>query len=107
MDAALRSDTPAGFTWIKPEGGLYFWCRLPRNVNPAQLLTEAAGAGVSFLPGWSCFVDDPGPTHIRLNFSYPERDLIATGVERLFEALRKSGLRPRGQAHDAVATPPD
>ncbi|MCP4550016.1 MAG: PLP-dependent aminotransferase family protein [bacterium] len=106
MADALRKDAPSGFEWTKPKGGFYFWCRLPDEVERSQLLAESAAAGVSFLPGWPCFVDDPGCTYLRLNFSFAGKRAVETGVARLLEALHHSCRKQSISAREAGGTPP-
>ena len=42
-----RRRRPPGFTWNRPEGGFYVWCRLPEDVLPARLLAQAAAERVA------------------------------------------------------------
>lgn len=88
MDAALRAAAVPGLGWQRPQGGFYFWCRLPAGVRPAALLARAAEAGVSYLPGRACFADEPPAEFVRLNFSYPDEEQIREGVARLAGAIR-------------------
>jgi DNA-binding transcriptional MocR family regulator len=106
MDAALHRDAPDGLVWRKPEGGFYFWCRLPENVERSRLITRAADAGVSFLPGWSCYVDPPSESYVRLNFTYPPAERIPEGVARFLAAIRDISTRARPAALREGGTPP-
>jgi 2-aminoadipate transaminase len=88
VDRALREAAVPGLEWQLPAGGFYFWCRLPDGLPTGRLLSRAAETGVSFLPGRTCFVDDPGAGFARLNFTYPPADRVAEGVARFASALR-------------------
>ncbi len=88
VDRALREAAVPGLEWRRPAGGFYFWCRLPEGVRTSRLLARAAETGVSFLPGGTCFVDDPGAGFARLNFTYPPAERVAEGVGRFTAALR-------------------
>ena len=46
--------------WTVPEGGLYFWCRLPARVNAMSVLAECLAGSVSFVPGPQFYVDHAG-----------------------------------------------
>jgi len=92
--------------WERPQGGFYVWCRLPREVERSRLISAAAEAGVSFLPGWSCYVEDPGSSFIRLNFSFPREEQIEPGVARLMEAVARSSAGSHSLAGSGTGTRP-
>jgi len=106
MDAALRAGAVPGLTWQRPQGGFYVWCRLPAGIRASRLLTRAAEAGVSYLPGRPCFVDEPPAEYIRLNFSYPNESRIREGVARLLEAIRQEAGHARTEPLEAASTRP-
>ena len=106
MDAALREAAVPGLGWQRPQGGFYFWCRLPAGVRPAALLARAAEAGVSYLPGRACFADEPPAEFIRLNFSYPDEEQIREGVARLAAAIRQETGHPCATEIQAASTRP-
>jgi len=50
--AALeREFAGTGVRWNDPDGGFYFWVRLPSGVSSRTLLTVALEEGVAFVPG--------------------------------------------------------
>jgi len=106
MAAALRKNTVDGLSWTLPRGGFYFWCRLPEHVNRTQLLAAAASKNIAFLPGQSCFVEDPGRLYARLNFSAPSVSEIHEGVARLAEAIRESIAQKQTHRERAVPLRP-
>ena len=106
MHQALSSGRSQGMEWKKPKGGFYIWCRLTDRVDRSQLLSGAVNAGVSFLPGWSCFADEPGDTFLRLNFSYPTLEQISEGIARLKQIVRRLSSLPKAQVFEEVGTPP-
>jgi DNA-binding transcriptional MocR family regulator len=106
MDTALREAGVPGLGWQRPQGGFYFWCRLPAGVRPTALLARAAEAGVSYLPGRACFADEPPAEFIRLNFSYPDEGQIREGVARLAAVIRQESDRPRTTEIQAASTRP-
>ncbi|MBN2431723.1 MAG: PLP-dependent aminotransferase family protein [Acidobacteria bacterium] len=87
MEETLLESPPPGFTWRKPAGGFYFWCRCPEAVERTPLFSHAVEQKVTFLPGWACFNDEPEATFIRLNFSYPQPEEIRTGIRRLMRVI--------------------
>jgi DNA-binding transcriptional MocR family regulator len=106
MHRALSQSAPAGLTWTKPAGGFYIWCLLPEGSDRSRLLARAAESGVSFLPGWACFAQDPGRSHMRLNFAFPDPEQIEIGVSRLVAAVTHAACAPRGTLPETKVTPP-
>lgn len=83
----------AGFTWTRPEGGLFIWFSAPKGVDLGPLgpvWARCKDEGVIYVPGQYAFADEPTPpetNHARLCFGVPsERDLVE-GVRRLAAAL--------------------
>lgn len=100
MAAALRAEAPEGVSWATPGGGFYFWCRLPA-IAQAALLARAAEERVSYLPGMSCYVQEPAEHRVRLSFSHCPQDQIREGVARFMRAVRRAiraAAPPRARA---------
>lgn len=73
-----------------PEGGVYFWVRLPAGMDGGRLLIEAQKEGVTFIPGNLFYPDRKGGAdHIRLNFSYPSIAQINEGMSMLEKAMER------------------
>lgn len=88
--AALRETMPPGVRWTEPEGGLFIWVTCPPPIDTDVLFTEAAKAGVAFIPGAKFY---PAGTvrrdEMRLNFSYASEADLREGVGRLARLLRR------------------
>jgi 2-aminoadipate transaminase len=78
-----------GVNWTKPEGGLFLWATLPDHVDTKALFYDAIKHKVAFVPGESFYGQNPERNHMRINFSYPPRDRLAEGVERLAKCIEK------------------
>jgi DNA-binding transcriptional MocR family regulator len=87
MIAALERHCP-DLSFIRPEGGYFIWCRLPKGLSAKELLKEALGRGVSFLIGEIFYPDGRGQDRIRLTFTSQPPSAIEEGVRALGEALR-------------------
>ncbi|MFB0935355.1 MAG: PLP-dependent aminotransferase family protein [Propionivibrio sp.] len=83
MDEALRRHMPEGFSWTRPEGGMFLWVSGPRTMNAMAVLAEALAAGVAFVPGADFFPRGGGENHMRLNFSNAGSEVIRDGIARL------------------------
>src|SRR5262249_943272 len=81
--AALERDfSGTGVTWNDPEGGFYFWVKLPRGLDARELLTVALEEGVAFVPGDAFTVERDHSRALRFSISAPTPDRIDEGVRR-------------------------
>lgn len=88
MLSAIRQHLPPEVSYTVPQGGLFFWLRLPPGVSSLDLLPLALNAGVEFAPGSRFFpTPDEGLPFIRLNFATCAPDEIEKGIRRLSKAL--------------------
>ncbi|WP_424832618.1 PLP-dependent aminotransferase family protein [Ruegeria sp.] len=89
MLEALSQHMPDGVDWARPEGGMFVWVTLPRDMNGADLLAQALEtAKLAFVPGQAFYPDDTGANTIRLSFSNSDEDMIREGIRRLGVVLR-------------------
>ena len=88
LDAALRAEMPAGFSWTKPEGGMFLWVTGPQSLDAFELLQRAIAQKVAFVPGRDFFPADGGQNFMRLNYSNSTPDRIREGVRRLAALCR-------------------
>lgn len=89
MDEALRAEMPAGFSWTKPEGGMFLWITGPQGLDGLKLLERAITRQVAFVPGRDFFPAEGGANHLRLNFSNSTPERIREGVKRLATICRE------------------
>jgi DNA-binding transcriptional MocR family regulator len=90
MLAALAAEMPPGFTWTRPEGGMFIWLTLPEGFDAAALLQRAiAEARIAFVPGRAFHCDGSGANTLRLNFTLADPARIKDGVGRLGALLRR------------------
>jgi 2-aminoadipate transaminase len=88
MDACLREYLPDGYTWTKPDGGMFLWITGPAELDSSELLRRAVARKVAFVPGRDFFAGEGGKNHLRLNFSNSTPARIREGVSRLAELCR-------------------
>jgi 2-aminoadipate transaminase len=96
MRAALRRHFPPEIELWEPEGGLYFWARLPRTMKcgpGSKLFRDALSRDVLYVPGELCYGDDRArrkPGHeMRISFGGAAEKDIPEGIKRLAAACRK------------------
>ena len=96
MKLAIEKHFPPAVEWWEPEGGLYFWARLPRNVSTgikSKVFSTALKSDVLYVPGEICYADDPArrkPNHeMRISFGNASEKEIREGIKRLGKVLKK------------------
>ena len=83
LDDALRASMPAGYSWTRPDGGMFLWVTGPEHLDSLELLASAVQHNVAFVPGRDFFPADGGSNFMRLNFSNSTPERIREGVGRL------------------------
>ena len=80
-----------GVNWTRPEGGLFLWITVPETLSTLDLFYEAIEEKVAFVPG-EVFYPKAYKRHntMRINFSYPTKEQIVAGVERLSKVIKKA-----------------
>jgi 2-aminoadipate transaminase len=96
MKQAIVKHFPSTVEWWEPEGGLYFWARLPRQVPAgvkSKVFRTALQHDVLYVPGEICYANDPArrpPAHeMRLSFGNADETDIREGIRRLGKVLKK------------------
>jgi len=85
--ALARELAGTGIAWNDPDGGFYFWVRLPETVSARALLEVALEEGVAFVPGDAFAIDADHGNALRFSISAPTPDRIDEGVRRLRRAF--------------------
>ncbi len=93
--AHLMMDTmaetfPDFVTWTKPEGGLFLWGTIHKDVDTAELSKKCIANNVAFVPG-STFLDDVDKksNSFRLNYTTMPDEKIVLGIKKLAEVLKE------------------
>ena len=90
MLAAMGEYFPQGFTWSKPEGGMFIWAEGPPGMDALKLYDEAIENRVAFVPGRYFYTEEgAGSNTLRLNFTMADEATIRAAIERLAEAMKK------------------
>ncbi len=91
MIDALTEFWPDCCDWTLPEGGLFLWARVQKELNTDTFLRETAlEEKVAFVPGMHFYPNqDGGFNAMRLNFSYSTEEVIVEGIRRLGLALKR------------------
>lgn len=77
-------------SYVKPQGGLFIWAKLPDNVDMIEYVNKLLKRKVAVVPGTAFMIDDSKPCHyIRLNFSTPSDEDIVKGVKIMGEIAKE------------------
>ena len=75
--------------YVKPEGGLFVWCELPKEVDMLEFCSKAVERKVAVVPGTAFTMDENDKTNcFRMNFSTPTDEMIEKGMKILGEVKR-------------------
>src|SRR5262245_743490 len=55
LDRALHDAMPAGYSWTRPDGGMFLWVTGPAQLDALELLNRAVQHDVAFVPGRDFF----------------------------------------------------
>ncbi|HLI62600.1 MAG TPA: PLP-dependent aminotransferase family protein [Terriglobales bacterium] len=87
MLQALHDFFPPEVSWTHPQGGLFLWVTMPPGVDSSRLLDTALRQNVAFVPGDPFFSNGDTASHMRLNFSNAQPEMIREGIRRLSIAV--------------------
>ncbi|TYQ14856.1 UNVERIFIED_CONTAM: DNA-binding transcriptional MocR family regulator [Acetivibrio alkalicellulosi] len=90
MLESLMNNPIEGLKWNKPLGGFYLWCKLPERTPYSALLVKAAQNGVVYVPGTAFYLGGREEEYIRLNYTYPPRESIKLGVDKLKKSISET-----------------
>lgn len=89
MLESIHKYFPATVKYTIPEGGLFTWVELKRDIDAARLLDEALQEKVAFVPGASFFPNTHHRNFLRLNYSNMQKERIVEGIQRLGLVLQR------------------
>ena len=83
MDAALEEHLSHHVTWVRPDGGYFFWLKLNDGIDARSLPEKAVDRKVGFQLG-ELFSSCGGmKDRVRLSFAYYDERDIRDGVARM------------------------
>jgi len=89
MADALSRHLPEGTEWQRPQGGMFFWLRLPAGCDALALLPQAVAAGIAYVPGAAFYAHEADARTLRLSFVTLTPEDIANAVAILGRVLRE------------------
>ena len=90
MCGLIDSELGDYVTYVRPEGGLFVWCKLDDRLPMMEFCRKAVEKKVAVVPGTAFLSDPEGTTqYIRLNYSTPTDEDIEKGLKLLGEVARE------------------
>jgi DNA-binding transcriptional MocR family regulator len=91
MQQCLVEFMPAGVHWTKPQGGMYVWVDLPKELDAAKLLERSVREErVAFVPGQAFFAGEPRRSTLRLSYSLATEAQMRAGLRSLAAVITRS-----------------
>lgn len=84
MDKEMKENFSSEIEWVKPEGGMFIWAKLPENIEAAEFCRRAINEfKIAIVPGSAFAINDEKLNYFRLNYSTPSNDDIVNGIRTL------------------------
>ena len=92
MLKCLDENMPEGFTYTRPDGGLFIWGDMPKTIaDPKAFIKELADNKLAVVPGATFMCDGEAVCHgFRMNYSTPSDEQIVKGVNILAEVAKRN-----------------
>ena len=81
---------PKECTFTRPQGGLFTWVTLPKNLDAKALMPKALAKDVAYVPGGIFYPNGGNGNQFRLNYSNMPEDRIVEGIKRLGDVLKEA-----------------
>lgn len=85
---AIEQYFPKGTRVTRPQGGYFFWIKLPGKVNALDIHHHALNAGISIAPGPIFSAQRGFNDYIRLNYGHPWDESSASAMTTLGKMIR-------------------
>lgn len=77
-----------GASYVRPEGGLFIWVKLPEQIDTGAMLQKALAQNVAYITGSAFYPRGGGTNEMRLNFTFAQHSDITEGIRRLGDVVR-------------------
>ena len=86
---ALEENLSGYASWTKPDGGLFIWVSLNKDIDMNRLIDKAEEKGVYFDPGRNFHYRMKDISAFRLSYAHVPLEDIFYGIEKLAEAVKE------------------
>ena len=85
----MEKEFPENVKFNRPDGGLFTWVELPKNIDARELLDECLKHNVAFVPGGPFFPNGGNENFFRINYSNMPEERIVEGLKILGKILKE------------------
>ena len=86
----VDSELGSAVEYVKPEGGMFVWCKLKDSLDMMTFCQKAVEKKVAVVPGTAFLPKETDTTNcFRMNFSTPSDEAIQKGMKLLGEVVRE------------------
>ena len=85
----MEQKFPKEVKFTRPEGGLFAWIELPKEIDARKVLKRSLSRNVAFVPGGSFFPNGGNENTFRINFSNMPEERIEEGLSILADILKE------------------
>lgn len=90
MIKCIKEEFPKNTKYTLPDGGLFIWVELSKNIDTNELFNTAIKNNVAFVPGGSFHPNGNNKNTFRLNYSNMPDDRIIEGIKRLGRVIKEA-----------------
>ncbi|MBU0993066.1 MAG: PLP-dependent aminotransferase family protein [Proteobacteria bacterium] len=91
MLEGLEAYFPSGFSWSRPEGGMFVWVKGPEGLDMGRIHDEAFKENIAFVPGRYFHIGHrEGLETMRLNFTMHDEKTIRNALHLLADILERN-----------------
>jgi DNA-binding transcriptional MocR family regulator len=87
LQKALIAFMPKNVTWHEPQGGFYFWIKLPKKLNATAVFKKCIEKNVVFVTGRTFDPASKKDDYLRLAFSNMPKNEIEKGVKIIAQVI--------------------
>lgn len=84
----IKEYFPEEVKYTTPDGGMFIWVELPKEINVDKLLDRAIDAGVAYVSGESFFANNGPKNTMRLNYTTMPEEQIVEGIKILSSVIK-------------------
>lgn len=90
MVNSIKKYFPSEISFTEPEGGMFLWITLPKELSSLELFDMAIKEKVAFVPGSPFYVNGQGKNTLRLNYSNVAEEKIEEGIKSLAKVIKRA-----------------
>ena len=77
-------------TFSEPDGGMFVWVTVNKNIDTKQMIPLAIKNGVAYVSGQAFTTNGTQKSSMRLNFTFGSEDQLVEGIKRIRKTINES-----------------